>query len=396
VAVTRRNAGAVAGVAVVVLTAAGLVGAAPASAAYRGANGVIAFTSTRTGASQVYVRATDGTEEQLTNGTPGGASAPTFSPDGSRIAYSAGNDIWLMHADGTHKVNLTHDAKNNTDPIWAPDGTKIAFLSTRDVVSAEIYSMPAGGGAPHRITHNAMTERNLSWAPTGTRIAFDASGNGATPNVQIYAAAVATGAITNLSNNPYNDRSPDFSPSGALIVFISDRSAGGNLWLMSADGSAPTPAGTPNVYVGPVGPTWSADGSQIVTGANEGLGSLQLWSIDPGTGQGTQLTSDSGQPANANPSVQPLHQPALLLGAPSGASGSTLSSSGSDFLSLQTVKLTFRDAKKHTFALGTVKTDINGAFMKAVKVPAAAAKGAGAITATGIGGLTISVNFRKS
>jgi len=387
---------AVAGAAVAALTAAGLVGAAPASAAYRGTNGVIAFTSTRTGASQVYLRASDGTEKQLTSVTTGGAYAPTFSPDGSRIAYVAGNDIWVMHADGTHKVNLTHNAKNNADPTWSPDGTKIAFISTRDVYPGEIYSMPAGGGTPHRITHNSMTERNLNWSPKGTTIAFDASGNGATPNSQIYSATVANGAVTNLSKNSSNDAAPDYSPNGALIVFVSDRQSGGNIWLMNADGSSPVAVGTPNPYVGPMGPAWSSDGSQIVTGANEGMGSLQLWSIDPGTGQPTVLTADTGQPSDANPCVQPLHSPALVLGASAAAGGSTVSVSGTDFLSMQTVKFSFRDATRHTFALGTGKTDINGAVTKAVKVPATAAKGAGVLTATGIGGLKVSVSFTKS
>lgn len=393
--VARRNCVAVAGAAVAALTAAGLVGAGPASAAYRGTNGVIAFTSTRTGASQVYLRAVNGAEKQLTTNA-GGAGAPVFSPDGSRIAYTAGSDIWVMHADGTHKVNLTHNAKNNADPTWSSDGTKIAFISTRDVMSGEIYSMPAGGGTPHRITHNAMTERNLSWAPTGTRIAFDAAGNGATPNSQIWLAAVANGALTNISNNTYNDGSPDYSPDGTRIVFTSDRQAGGNIWLMNADGSSPAAVGTPNPYVGPIGPAWSADGLQIISGANEGMGSLQLWSIDPGTGAPTRLTSDTGQPLNANPSVQPLHSPALVLGASAAAGGGTVSVSGTDFLSMQTVKFSFRDAKKHTFALGTAKTDINGAFTKAVKVPATAAKGAGVLTATGLGGLKVSVTFTKS
>lgn len=394
--VAGRKCVAVGGAAVAALTAVGLVGATPASAAYRGATGVIAFTSARTGTNQIYVRATDGTEKQLTTVTTGGATAPSFSPDGSKIAYVAGSDIWVMHADGTHKVNLTHNAKNNADPTWSPDGTKVAFRSTRDVASGEVYSVPAGGGTPHRITHNTMTERNLDWAPTGTRIAFDASGIGATPNSQIYTAAVSNGAVTNISNNSYSDSSPDFSPTGSLIVFVSDRQAGGNLWLMNADGSAPTAVGTPNPYVGPVGPAWSADGAQIVTGANEGLGSLQLWSIDPGTGAHTQLTFETGQPYNANPSVQPLHQPALVLGVSAAAGGSTVSVSGTDFLSLQTVKLSFRDAKKHTFALGAAKTDITGAFTKSVKVPATAAKGAGVIIATGVGGLTKSASFTKS
>jgi Tol biopolymer transport system component len=385
----RRNTWAVAG-AVVAVSAASIAGALPASAAYRGANGVIAFTSARTGTNQVFVRSADGTEKQLTTITGvGGATAPSFSPDGSRIAYVSGSDVWVMRADGTHKVNLTHNAKNNADPTWSPDGAKIAFRSSRDVMSGEIYSVPAGGGTPHRITHNTMAERNLDWAPNGARIAFDASGTGAAPNSQIYVASVSTGAVTNLSSNSYDDSSPDYSPDGSRIAFVSDRQQGGNLWLMNADGSASTPVGTPNVYAAAAAPAWTPDGSAIIIGANMGLGKQQLWSVD-------QLTFETVQPYNTNPSVQPLHHPVVVVNPPAAPGGSTVGISGSDFLSVQTVKLAFRDAKKHTFALATVHTNAGGAFAKSAKVPAKAAKGAGILTATGVGGLKVSVPFSKS
>lgn len=94
--------------------------------------------------------------------------------------------------------------------------------------------------------------------------------------------------------------------------------------------------------------------------------------------------------------MQPLHSPPVVLNKSAASGGSPVIVSGTDFLSGQTVKLSFRDAKKHTFALGTAKTDSRGAFTKTVKVPAKATRGAGVLTATGVGGLKVSVPFSRS
>ena len=59
-------------------------------------------------------------------------------PDGTRIAYESNrqtagreptNEIWLMWADGSHQVRLTHNSLNDFQPAWSPDGRWLAFAS---------------------------------------------------------------------------------------------------------------------------------------------------------------------------------------------------------------------------------------------------------------------------
>ena len=49
---------------------------------------------------------------------------PRWSPDGSRILYEmarpSGTDLWVMNADGTNRINLTHGVGYNTQGVWAP------------------------------------------------------------------------------------------------------------------------------------------------------------------------------------------------------------------------------------------------------------------------------------
>ncbi len=63
----------------------------------------------------------------------GAGYVPKWSPDGTRMAFirATGDafDIYVMRADGTGVVQLTHDAAFDTFPIWSPDGDTILFLS---------------------------------------------------------------------------------------------------------------------------------------------------------------------------------------------------------------------------------------------------------------------------
>jgi TolB protein len=60
---------------------------------------------------------------KLTN-TPTDASAPSWSPDGTRIAFTSrrdnNTDIFLINADGSELTRLTTDPGNDMSPSWAP------------------------------------------------------------------------------------------------------------------------------------------------------------------------------------------------------------------------------------------------------------------------------------
>jgi WD40 repeat protein len=62
-------------------------------------------------------------------------TAPDWSPDGARIAFSSREDdnyeIYVINADGTGRTRLTHTAGTNVAPSWSPDGQWIAYLSDR-------------------------------------------------------------------------------------------------------------------------------------------------------------------------------------------------------------------------------------------------------------------------
>lgn len=80
---------------------------------------------------QIYVIETDENDKApkaITSGTSS-SSSPRWSPDGRKIAYVTGGQIWIMDRDGDDKKQLTTISTGAGNPVWSPDGKWIAFNS---------------------------------------------------------------------------------------------------------------------------------------------------------------------------------------------------------------------------------------------------------------------------
>ena len=119
----------------------------------------------------IYVVDTDGKNLlRLTQG-PASDTYPTWSPDGTQIAFVSdrnnGIDIYLMNADGTNPIQLTHNVwEMDGGPSWSPDGRKIAFSSYSHVLRADIHVMNADGSNLVNLTQNPNRDEFVaSWHP---------------------------------------------------------------------------------------------------------------------------------------------------------------------------------------------------------------------------------------
>ena len=63
---------------------------------------------------------------RLTNNNARGDDEPTWSPDGSKIAFVGGGKIWVINADGTNEINISGTRTGDNYPDWSPDGSRIA------------------------------------------------------------------------------------------------------------------------------------------------------------------------------------------------------------------------------------------------------------------------------
>jgi hypothetical protein len=121
-----------------------------------------AFVSDRTGSPQLWICRRDGSGlRQLTSLDAAELVAPSWSPDGRRIAFSAairGNsDIYVVDTGGGVPKRLTVEPTMDLEPWWSHDGRYIYFASDR-ARTLEIWRMAVEGGAAVRITESGGFE----------------------------------------------------------------------------------------------------------------------------------------------------------------------------------------------------------------------------------------------
>jgi TolB protein len=136
----------------------------------------IAFARQNGFGSDIWRLNLDSGAEVKVIGFPDAVSGLDWSPDGSKIAFERGSDIWVVNPSGTGATNLTNfpPERPALNPSWSPDGERIAFAvnPTETTNVFDIYVMNANGSGIENVTSNALDERNPAWSPDGTKIAF--------------------------------------------------------------------------------------------------------------------------------------------------------------------------------------------------------------------------------
>lgn len=110
--------------------------------------------------------------------------SPAASPDGSRLAVpvtryeletgSSWSEIWLMEIDGENARQLTRGRHHDSSPSFSPDGSQLAFLSSRDEHGTQIYLLPLDGGEARRLSSFPGGVSNPVWSPDGALLAVTA------------------------------------------------------------------------------------------------------------------------------------------------------------------------------------------------------------------------------
>ena len=103
---------------------------------------------------------------------------PQVSPDQKQIAFTvqtwsieknrAQTNIWLMDAQGGKQRHITTAEASDSAPVWSPDGTRIAFTSRRSEDDAPaLYVMRLDGGEPEKVLDLPYGVKNPQWLPDG-------------------------------------------------------------------------------------------------------------------------------------------------------------------------------------------------------------------------------------
>ena len=136
----------------------------------------------------------------------------------TQIAFVYAGDVWLVGRSGGAAVRLTSSPGEESFPRFSPDGTKVAYSASYDG-NVDVFVIPAAGGEPLRLTYHPMSDRVIGWSPDGARVLF-ASGreSGRQRYSQFYAVGLEGGLPAKLPV-PYGEFGA-YSPDGAQFVYM--------------------------------------------------------------------------------------------------------------------------------------------------------------------------------
>ena len=141
---------------------------------------------------------------------------PAVSAD--KIAFVYAGDIWLVPKSGGGRHAPELAPGEESFPRFSPDGSKLAYSADYDG-NTDVYVVPTAGGEPVRLTHHPMGDRVIGWHPDGKRVLF-ASGreSGRQRYSQFYLVGLDGGLPEKLPV-PYGEFGA-FSPDGASFVYM--------------------------------------------------------------------------------------------------------------------------------------------------------------------------------
>ena len=322
-----------------------LIAAAPAQAAFPGANGRISYQDQN----GIHVINPDGTGEETLTRSGGSFSPfeirePVWSPDGRRLAaarvfggFGEAGWIFVVNSDGTGQRFLTPQVTTLDEkaPTWSPDGRTVAFeehnfttffddLASRDTTTGTTFrtlaaSQPFGVEDP-------------SWSPDGAHFVFERQ-QGVADNCEDLWTSDARGRNqVKLTNTAGDELEGDWSPDSRQIAFSTSRGeptcfGTHHIAVMNANGTgihvltSTLPGDGAQVQTSP---RFSPDGRQIVYERRRAAGA-EIWVINV-DGTGDHKLADG-----VAPSWQPIpvgSTPPPSPGAPVLVSASAVSPLG--------------------------------------------------------------------
>ncbi len=165
----------------------------------------------------------------------GSNSAPAWAPDGAHLAVvlsrDGGSQMFRLRPDGSDLTRLASSSAIDTEPCYSPDGQFIYFTSDRGG-GPQIYRMPANGGDATRMTFEGSYNVTPRLSPDGKSLAYISRNGGRFQLTLLDLASKQTQALTEGGQ----EESPSFAPNGKMILYATSLGGRGNLAAVSSDG----------------------------------------------------------------------------------------------------------------------------------------------------------------
>jgi len=247
---------------------------------------------------------------QITNGQPGAAqfwiegAGVEWAPDSQSVVFTRGERLWRAGLGDQTPKELTLAVKGIRAPSFSPDGKRIAFFSTAGG-QQDIWVIPAEGGEPKQLTKEAMSEDDgrfgVAWSPDGRTIAY-VSNKADYWMDDVWVVDVESGKARQLSHGITNiGPSVSWSPSGDRLAVLGTSKKDywyldiADIFMVDPKTGAETKVKMP-VNVTAYGGNrtfWSADGSRLYFIYQE-RGEEYIWAVPSKGGVATRVSNIGG------------------------------------------------------------------------------------------------------
>jgi serine/threonine protein kinase len=236
---------------------------------------------------------------------PGDERDPTFSPDGSQVAFAWGPeggtpDIYVKLVGPGEPIRLTNTPEDERMPQWSPDGRWIAFPRSPGTAGSlgttGIIAIPALGGPETVITREQNTHY-VSWSADSQWVAYCAG----SPR-SLYLAPLNGGdkkLVIGSAQGKFEVQGGILSPDSSKLALIYDHPG---LYVVDLSNDY-KPEGEPKLLTPPdwriVSPAWTPDGKEILfirTTGNANIGgntAMYRVAVDGGEPQRVSFAGDN-------------------------------------------------------------------------------------------------------
>jgi len=177
---------------------------------------------------------------------------------------------------------------NVSSPTWSPDGTRLAFAGIARSGTWDLYTLRRSDGEVTRLTSDVYADGAPDWSPDGRTILFTSDRTpfgapGRDPGrtySNLFLLDLETGEITYFTYGRWTDLAPRWSPDGERVLFASDRDGAFDLYAAGRDGLVER---LTRVSTGILSAEWWPDGTSVLFTAYDGQSQIYRMDI-PETG----------------------------------------------------------------------------------------------------------------